>query len=61
MASLTLFNNSEVEDRETWDKKMEFILAVIGFGVDLGSFWRFPYVCYYNGGGNIYRLTDSHT
>lgn len=42
--------------RETWNKKVEFLLAVIGFAVDLGNVWRFPYICYQNGGGKYQLL-----
>lgn len=46
-----VFRSKQPPPRETWDKKVEFLLAVVGFAVDLGNVWRFPYICYQNGGG----------
>ncbi|XP_069046525.1 sodium- and chloride-dependent GABA transporter 2-like isoform X2 [Lepisosteus oculatus] len=41
----------KIQERGQWANKREFILAVSGQIVGLGNIWRFPYLCYKNGGG----------
>jgi len=37
-------------DRDRWMNRETFIIAMIGYCVGLGNFWRFPYLCYKWGG-----------